>query len=89
MLEYVAAAAHAVGGEADLLIYKTQKEVDMEPPSHVVATMRESDVIISFPLIYILHTKAYIEALKAGARILELTGMDPEIMIRLIRKVNY
>ena len=89
MLEYVAAAAHAVGGEAALLIYKTQKEVDMEPPGHVAAAMRGSDVIISFPLMYILHTKAYIEALKAGARILELTGMDPEMMIRLIGKVDY
>ena len=89
MLEYVAAAAHAVSGEAALLIYKTQKEVDMEPPSHVAAAMWGSDVIISFPLMYILHTKAYIKALKAGARILELTGMDPEMMIRLIGKVNY
>jgi len=89
MLEYVTAAAHAVGGEAAIMIYKTQKEVDMEPPAHVAAAMRESDVIISFPLMYILHTKAYIEALEAGARILELTGMDPEMMIRLIGKVDY
>jgi len=89
MLEYVTAAAHAVGGEAAIMIYKTQKEADMEPPGHVAAAMRESNVIISFPLMYILSTKAYIKTLKAGARILELTRMNPEMMIRLIGKVDY
>ncbi len=89
MLEYVTAAAHSIGGDAALLIYKTQKEVDIEPPAHVAAAMKSSDVIISFPLMYILHTNAYNEALKNGARILELTGMDPEMMIRLIGRVDY
>ncbi len=89
MLEYVTACAHTLGGEAALVLYETRDNVDMEPPRHVAAAMLESDVIISFPLMYILHTQAYQEALKRGARILELTGMDPEMMIRLIGKVDY
>lgn len=89
MLECIVSAAHVLGGEAALIIYETRKEVNMEPPAHVSAAMEKSDVIISFPLMYILHTKAYINALRAGARILELTGMDPEMMIRLIGKVDY
>lgn len=89
MLEYVVSAAHSIGAEAALMIYETRDEVDVEPPPQVAAAMSASDVIISFPLMYILHTKAYLEALKKGARILELTGMDPEMMIRLIGKVDY
>lgn len=89
MLEYVVSAAHSLDAEAALLIYETRSEVDVEPPPHVAAAMKASDVVISFPLMYILHTKAYLDALKSGTRILELTGMDPEMMIRLIGKVDY
>ena len=89
MLEYVAASAHLLGADAALMVYRVQGEVDQEPPRHVAAAMQSSDVIISFPLMYILHTKAYLEALRRGARILELTGMDPEMMIRLIGRTDY
>lgn len=37
----------------------------------------------------ISHTKSYYEAMKAGTRILELTEMDTDMMIRLIGKTNY
>ncbi len=89
MLMEVASASYRAGGETALLIYETRKEVDIEPPKHVEAAMLASDVIISFPLMYILHTNAYQESLRRGARILELTGMDPEMMIRLIGRVDY
>ena len=89
MLMQVASAAHLLGADAALMIYKVQPEVDMEPPRHVAAAMQASDVVVSFPLMYILHTEAYLEALRGGTRILELTGMDPEMMIRLIGKTDY
>jgi len=89
MLEYVTGAVHALGAEAALMIYETRGEVDVEPPAHVAAAMKASDVVISFPLMYIIHTEAYINALKSGTRVLELTGMDPDMMIRLIGRVDY
>ncbi|MCE4613169.1 MAG: hypothetical protein F7C07_04990 [Desulfurococcales archaeon] len=89
MIQSVAAAAYSLGAKPALVIYETAPEVDVEPPDHVAAAMKSSDVIISFPLKYILHTRAYIEALKAGSRILELTGMDKEMMIRLIGLTDY
>jgi len=89
MLKLLASAAYSLGAEPCITVYETRKEVDMEPPKHVSEAMKSSDVIISLPLMYILHTTAYNEAMKAGARILELTGMNPDMLIRLIGRVDY
>jgi len=87
--KYLAAAAYALDAEPTIIVYETRENVDVEPPDPVAAAMKSSDVIISLPLMYILHTKAYQDALKQGARILELTGMDKDMMIRLIGRVDY
>lgn len=89
VVEAVTAAARAVGSEAAMVVYEARREVNVEPPPQVAAAMKESDVIISLPLMYILHTKAYVESLQSGARILELTGMDVDMMVRLIGRVDY
>lgn len=89
MIKALASASYTLGAEPSIMIYETRDEVDMEPPEHVAEAMKASDVIISLPLMYILHTKAYNEAMRSGARILELTGMDPDMMIRLIGRANY
>jgi 2,5-dihydroxypyridine 5,6-dioxygenase len=89
LLRSVAAAAHSLNAEASLLVYETREEVDMEPPPPVAAAMKSSDVIISFPLMYIMHTAAYNDAMRAGARILELSGMDSDMMVRLIGRTDY
>jgi leucyl aminopeptidase (aminopeptidase T) len=89
MIKALASASYALGAEPSIMIYETRDEVDLEPPRHVGEAMKASDVIISLPLMYILHTKAYNEAMRAGARILELTGMDPDMMIRLIGRTDY
>lgn len=89
MLKMLASAAYSLNAEPSIMIYETREEVNVEPPKHVAEAMKSSDVVISLPLMYILHTNAYNEALKAGARILELTGMNPDMMIRLIGRVDY
>ncbi|MGC9148837.1 MAG: hypothetical protein ACP5GI_05300 [Sulfolobales archaeon] len=89
VLRAVASAAYVLDAEPVIAIYETREEVDLEPPQPAASAMRSSDVIISLPLMYILHTKAYYEAMSAGARILELTGMDSDMMIRLIGRVDY
>lgn len=89
MISSLASAAYSLGAETSIMIYETREEVDLEPPKSVAEAMRASDVIISLPLMYILHTRAYYNAMSSGARILELTGMDPDMMIRLIGRVDY
>ncbi len=85
----IASAAYNITSEVAVVVYEARKEVDMEPPEQVAAAMRESNVIISLPLMYILHTNAYNKAMESGARILELTGMDSDMMVRLIGRVDY
>ena len=89
MIKALASAAYTLEAGSSIMIYETREDVDIEPPKHVAEAMKASDVIISLPLMYILHTRAYYEAMRAGARILELTGMDPDMMIRLIGRVDY
>jgi leucyl aminopeptidase (aminopeptidase T) len=89
VLKAVASAIYLLNAEPVIVLYETREEVDMEPPKNVTSAMKGSDVIISLPLMYILHTKAYYDAMSSGARILELTGMDSDMMIRLIGRVDY
>ncbi|MEM4220173.1 MAG: hypothetical protein QW106_05155, partial [Candidatus Caldarchaeum sp.] len=89
MVKLLASAVKSLDAEPMIAIYETREEVDVEPPKHVGEAMKASDVIVSLPLMYILHTKTYNEAIKAGARILELTGTTPDMMIRLVGRVDY
>lgn len=86
--EQIAEAAHVAGGIVSLVLYETRPEVDIEPPPPLAAAMREADLIIELAEKYIIHTEAYLEALKT-ARILCLTGMTAEMMKRCIADVDY
>lgn len=86
--EYLAEAAHAAGGSVSLILYETRPEVDMEPPAPLAAAMREAALIIELAEKYIIHTRAYLEALKT-ARILCLTGMTQEMMKRCVADIDY
>jgi leucyl aminopeptidase (aminopeptidase T) len=89
MIKLLSSAARILGAQSSIMIYETRDDVNIEPPKPVAEAMKSSDVVISLPLMYILHTTAYNDALKAGARILELTGTTPDMMIRLIGRTNY
>lgn len=89
MIKLLSSAARVLGGQSSIMIYETRDDVNIEPPKPVAEAMKSSDVVISLPLMYILHTSAYTEALKTGTRILELTGTTPDMMIRLIGKTDY
>jgi len=85
---YLAAAAYAAGGVVSLLVYETPPRVDMEPPPPLAAAMTRADLLIELAEKYLIHTRAYLEALKS-ARILCLTGMTCEMMHRCVSHVNY
>jgi len=89
MIKLLSSAAQVLGAQTHIILYETRNGPDVEPPKPVAEAMKSSDVIVSLPLMYIIHTNAYTDALKAGARILELTGTTPDMMIRLIGKTNY
>lgn len=85
----LSAMAYASSAESVMVIYETRKEVNIEPPENAKSAMKASDVIISLPLMYILRTRAYYNVLQAGARILEVTGITADMLIRLVGYVDY
>lgn len=85
---YIASATHAAEGVVSLVVYETPPEVDMEPSPPLAAAMTRADLIIELAEKYLIHTRAYLEALKS-ARILCLTGMSCEMMYRCVSRVNY
>lgn len=89
VVESLAAAAHVRGGIVSVLWYETRPEVAMEPPAPLAAAMKAADVVIELAEKYLIHTEAYHEALKAGARNLCLSGMTPEMMVRCIGLIDY
>ena len=84
-----AAAAYAAGAIPTVVLYPLQKTAVMEPPPPVAGAIRHADVWIEYAVAYILHTQAFKEALKAGARYICLTGMDAMMMVNTIGRVKY
>ncbi len=85
----LAEAGHVLGGEVGVYLYRTREEVGLEPPPPLREAMKASDVIIELAEKYLIHTKAYHDALEAGSRNLCLTGMDKEMLKRCVGKIPY
>ncbi len=85
----ISEAGHVLGGEVGVYLYKTKKEVGLEPPPPLREAMKASNVIIELAEKYLIHTEAYHEALNHGSRNLCLTGMDKDMLIRCVGSINY
>jgi leucyl aminopeptidase (aminopeptidase T) len=84
-----ATAAFAAQAIPTVVLYPSQKTAVMEPPAPVAGAIRHADVWIEYAVAYLLHTQAYKEALKHGARYICLTGMDTMMMVKTIGRVQY
>lgn len=89
VVNVTANAVFAAGAVPTVVLYPTQKTAVMEPPPPVAGAIRHADVWIEYAVAYLLHTQAYKEALKNGARYICLTGMDAMMMVKTIGKVQY
>ena len=89
VLSAIAEAGHVAGGEVGVYLYRTREEVGMEPPPPLREAMKASDIIIELAEKYLIHTKAYHDALDNGSRNLCLTGMDKDMLTRCIGDINY
>jgi leucyl aminopeptidase (aminopeptidase T) len=85
----VAQAVYAAGAHPVVVWYETQPEAQMEPPAPVAAALRAADVWFEFDVQYILYTEARVEAIKAGCRHACYGGMDAEMLVRTIGRVDY
>ncbi len=81
-------AALAMGTHPTLLLYPSQSEAHEEPPRAVAAAIKSADVWVEFAVQYILYTQARQEATKHGCRYACLSGMDAEMCVRTIGRVD-
>ena len=84
-----AVAAYSIGAVPTVVLYPLQKTAVMEPPPPVAGAIRYADVWIEYAVAYLLHTQAYKEALKNGARYICLTGMDAMMMVNTVGRIKY
>lgn len=84
-----AIAAAAEGGNVQVLLSETQPEINREPTASVAAAMSLSAVVLDLTSQYFIHTDAYQVARDHGARILCASGMTPDMMVRLVDRVDY
>ncbi len=79
-----ALAAEAVGGTVSYIVMKPTGHHGAEPPRVVAEAMKASDVFIAPTTYSLTHTKARLEATKAGARGVTLPTINEEIIRRAV-----
>ncbi|NIN64795.1 MAG: hypothetical protein GTO63_08865 [Anaerolineae bacterium] len=84
-----AQAAHAVGATPTIIWYETLPNPCQDPPPPVAKALTAANVWIEFAVAYILYSNAHREAIAAGCRYFCLPGMDVDMLVRTIGKVNY
>jgi len=90
VMEATAEATYGLGGEPVTIRYETRIRPGIEPPKPLAAAMCAADVIIEYSASYILYTKAFWDAMNRGCvRFIILTGMDVDMMVRCISRVDY
>lgn len=89
VVQATAQAAFAVGAVPTVIWYPTLPEPCMDPPDPVANALLRADLWIEFATAYQLYSPAYDAAIAAGCPYLCLTGMDVDMMVRTIGRVNY
>ena len=82
-------AAKALGADA-MLVTMTPREVSgQEPPAPIAAAMKAADVVLCPMSTSITHTRAKIEAAKAGARIATMPNITEDMFCQGAMTANY
>lgn len=85
----IAQAVYAIGAHPVVIWYETQPDAQMEPPAPVAAALKAADVWFEFAVQYILYTEARKQATAAGCRHACYAGMDAEMLVRTIGRVDH
>jgi len=89
VVELVAQAAYAAGAVPTVIRYDTRPTSAMEPPAPVAGAVAAADVWIEFSLGYIMHSDAFRAAIAAGARYINLTGMDIPMLVDTVGRPDF
>lgn len=90
VMEATAEAAYSLGAIPVTIRYETRLRPGIEPPRPLAAAMCNADVLIEYAMSYILYTNAFWDAVNRGnVRFIILTGMDVDMMVRCVSRVDY
>lgn len=89
VVDVTAAAAFAAGANPVVIRYATSSTSAAEPPAPIAAAVAAADVWIEYQLGYIMHSNAFRAALANGARYINLTGMDVQMLVDTVARVDY
>ena len=89
VIDAVSQAAYAIGGVPTVITYATAPNACMEPPAPIGAAVSRADVWIELAYSYIMHSLAYRDSLDFGTRYICLTGMDVEMIVKTVARVDY
>lgn len=85
----VAQAVYAIGAVPTVIKYATASNACMEPPAPIAAAVAKADVWIEFAYAYIMHSEAFRNSMAYGTRYICLTGMDVEMIVKTVARVDY
>ncbi|GAB3177225.1 aminopeptidase [Nesterenkonia halophila] len=89
VVDVTAAAAYAVGANPVVIRYPTSWTSAVEPSAPIAAAIAEADVWIEYQLGYLMHSEAFRVALGNGCRYINLTGMDVQMLVDTVGRVDY
>ena len=87
--ELLGGAAMAVGAHPVIVRYETRWQSAIEPPAPVAGAALGADVWIELQLGYIMHSNAFRAAMERGTRYTCLTGLDVQMLVDTVAKVDY
>lgn len=88
-VQATARAVYALGGIPTVVRYSTLLEPMQEPPLPVTRAVMGADIWFDFSVAYQLYSSAYHAAIENGCIYVCLTGMDVDMMVRTIGRVDY
>ena len=89
VVEATAKAVYAADARPVVLWYQTTLGSGVEPPRPVAGAIADCDVWIEYAVGYTLYSNAFRRAIDHGARYICLSGMDTEMMVRTVGRVDY
>lgn len=89
VVEATANAVYSIGAMPIVLYYPTAPTGAMEPPIPIGAAVTKADVWIEYTYSNIMHCESWKKSLENGCRYVNLTGMDVEMMVKTITRIDY
>jgi len=84
-----AQAVYVAGGVPTVVWYPTLPAPMQEPPGPLAEAVKGAEVWIDYAVAYQLYSPAYHAAIQSGCVYVCLTGMDVDMMVRTIGRVDY